>query len=77
MSITCASCNRQRNSLTDTPSGLLPGMRFLLCTDCITKGYEPRWAVIMAGQQFGNDHVRKHVSKKLYVGESIALEEVI
>ncbi len=77
MTINCASCDRQRNSLTQTSSVLLPGVPLLLCTDCISKGFEPRWVIIMAGRQYGNEAVTKHVSKKLYSGPTIALEEVV
>ncbi len=75
--VNCASCDKQKNALVETDSSLLPGMRFLLCADCISKGYEPRWALIMAGRQFGNQAVRKHITKHLYSGEKITLEEVI
>jgi len=73
----CASCDKQRFELKNTASKLLPTMKFLLCNDCIAKGWEPRWAVVMAAQQFGNQHVRAFVSKKKYAGNPIAFEEVV
>lgn len=75
--VKCASCNGQRNELKDVPSKLLPGMQFLMCNDCISKGWEPRWAVIMANQQFGNGAVKPFVTNHLYAGNQITLEEVI
>lgn len=75
--VKCTSCGKQRFELKQISSKLLPGMKFLMCNDCIAKGWEPRWAVVMAGQQFGNQAVRGFVSKKKYSGEVIKLEEVV
>jgi len=75
--VKCTSCGEQRFELKNVQSKLLPSMKFLMCTQCITKGWEPRWAIIMAGQQFGNDLIKSYISKGKYHGEKILLEEVL
>lgn len=75
--VKCTSCGEQRFELKNTQSKLLPSMKFLMCTQCITKGFEPRWAIIMAGQQFGNALIKTYVSKRKYSGATILLEEII
>jgi len=48
-----------------------------MCETCITSKYEPRWAVIIAGRQFGPDSVRDFVLKRRYVGEEITASELL
>lgn len=75
--VKCTSCGQQRFELKEVQSKLLSGVRFLMCNDCISKGWEPRWAIVMASQQFGNQKVRLHVSNHRYAGDKITLEEVV
>lgn len=75
--VKCASCDGQRHELKEVPSKLLPGMKFLMCNTCIANGWEPRWAVIMANQQFGNKVVKPFIADHRYAGSKITLEEVI
>lgn len=75
--VKCTSCGKQRFELKEVSSKLLPGMKFLMCNDCIAKGWEPRWAIVMAGQQYGTKSVRQHVVNHKYHGEKITLEEVV
>ncbi len=76
-SANCASCGKQRFELAQVSSRLLPGMKFLMCNNCQDQGFEPRWAVVMAGQQFGSDVVKQHVLNHRYIGDKITLEEVV
>ena len=75
--VRCVSCNKPKFELKQVPSKLLPGMKFLMCNDCTTLGHEPRWAIVMAGQQFGTQAVRSHVVGHKFTGDKITLDEVV
>jgi hypothetical protein len=48
-----------------------------MCETCVSSKFEPRWAVILAGRQFGSDAVRDFILKKRYVGEEISASELL
>lgn len=48
-----------------------------MCESCITSKFEPRWAIILAGRQFGPDIVRDYILKKRYIGEEISASELL
>lgn len=73
--IPCSSCDKFRHQLKAKKSKLLPTFTVYLCNDCISKKYEPRWIVIMAGRRYGAAYVKEYVENKRYVGEEILLRE--
>ena len=73
----CYSCGKQKNELQPQKSAILNGIQLLLCQSCSELKYEPRWTIVMAGRQYGPDHVREHILKRLYLGNTIAAEELI
>lgn len=49
----------------------------MLCETCISAGYEPRWAIVIAGRQSGSDLVKDYVLNKKYIGEEIVASELL
>ena len=49
----------------------------MLCETCISSGYEPRWAIVIAGRQGGSDLVKDYVLNKKYIGEEIVASELL
>jgi hypothetical protein len=74
--ILCYSCNKTKNKLNVKKSTILP-INLFMCETCIVSKYEPRWAIIIAGRQFGPESVREVVLKKRYVGEEISASELL
>jgi protein-arginine kinase activator protein McsA len=73
----CYSCNKQKNQLHSVKSNLIKGTVLLLCQTCIDSKFEPRWVVILAGRQFGQNYIKDYILKKLYVGRDILANELI
>jgi hypothetical protein len=48
-----------------------------MCETCISSKLEPRWAIILAGRQFGPDAVRELILKRKYIGEEITASELL
>jgi hypothetical protein len=74
--ILCYSCNKSKNKLNTKKSSLLT-INLLMCETCILSKFEPRWVVILAGRQFGPDHVKDHIIKKRYIGQPILADELL
>jgi NMD protein affecting ribosome stability and mRNA decay len=74
--VLCYSCNKSKNELSAKKSALLP-INLLLCKSCTENKLEPRWTVILAGRQYGSDHVKEHIAKKKYVGPDITASELL
>lgn len=74
--VLCYSCNKSKNELSAKKSLLLP-INLLLCKSCSENKLEPRWIIILAGRQFGSDHVKEHIAKKKYVGVDITASELL
>jgi hypothetical protein len=74
--VLCYSCNKSKNELAAKKSVLLP-INLLLCKACTDNKLEPRWIVILAGRQYGSDHVKEHIAKKRYVGVDITASELL
>lgn len=74
--VLCYSCNKSKNELSAKKSVLLP-INLLLCKSCTDNKLEPRWVVILAGRQYGSDHVKEHIAKKKYVGVDITASELL
>jgi hypothetical protein len=74
--ILCYSCNKSKNQLNARKSTLIP-INLLMCETCVSSKFEPRWVIILAGRQFGSDHVKEFVVKRRYIGESILADELL
>lgn len=74
--VLCYSCNKSKNELSAKKSSLL-AINLLLCKTCTENKFEPRWIVILAGRQYGADHVKEHIAKKKYLGLDITASELL
>lgn len=74
--VLCYSCNKSKNELSTKKSALI-SINLLLCKSCTENKLEPRWIVILAGRQFGAEHVKEYIAKKKYVGTEIAASELL
>jgi len=74
--VLCYSCNKSKNELASKKSILLP-VNLLLCKSCTDNKLEPRWIIILAGRQYGSEHVKEHIAKKKYVGTDITASELL
>lgn len=74
--VLCYSCNKTKNKLNARKSTLFP-INLLMCETCINEKYEPRWAVILAGRQFGHEYVREYILKRKYLGDEITASELL
>lgn len=73
----CQSCGKQKENLHKVQSRLIKSMDLYLCTDCKRAKYEPRWLVVLAGRSYGAEAVEEVVTKHRYLGEDIALRELL
>jgi hypothetical protein len=74
--VLCYSCNKSKNELSLKKSVILP-INLLLCKTCFENKFEPRWTVILAGRQYGSEHVKEFISKKKYTGPEITASELL
>ena len=74
--VLCYSCSKSKNELAAKKSVLLP-INLLLCKSCTENKLEPRWIIILAGRQYGSEHVKEHIAKKKYVGVDITASELL
>jgi hypothetical protein len=74
--VLCYSCNKTKNKLSVKKSALFQ-INLLMCETCVSSKFEPRWAIILAGRQFGSDAVRDFILKKRYVGDEISASELL
>jgi hypothetical protein len=74
--VLCYSCNKTKNKLSVKKSALFQ-INLLMCETCVSSKFEPRWAIILAGRQFGSDAVREFILKKRYVGDEISASELL
>lgn len=78
-SYTCQSCKKPKAKVSKVKSRLLP-THLLLCDECKSKGYEPRYAIIIAGRSDlseKKDSVAPYIKKHLYVGPDILASELM
>jgi len=52
-------------------------MQMYLCNDCFTNKYEPRWLVILVGQDEGAAAVQDYLLNHKYVGEEIPAVDLV
>jgi len=74
--VLCYCCNKSKNELATKKSALLP-INLLLCKSCTDNKLEPRWIIILAGRQYGPEHVKEHIAKKKYTGSDITASELL
>lgn len=72
----CYSCGKQKHRLTPIKSSLFD-INLIMCDACIEGKYEPRWAIILGGRQYGPDRVRDYIVKRRYHGKDITATEII
>lgn len=69
--VVCAVCQQQRHTLKMRKSRLKPDMKMLVCNHCSVLKYEPRWLVILVGQDEGLDRVQEYLVNRKYPGDEI------
>lgn len=74
--ILCYSCNKSKDKLSVKKSALLP-IKLLMCETCISNKLEPKWVVIVAGRQLGQNAVRNFIKNKKYIGDAITADELM
>jgi NMD protein affecting ribosome stability and mRNA decay len=74
--VLCYSCNKPKNKVSVKKSTIL-AINLLLCSTCNENKIEPRWAVILAGRQYGAEHVKDFIAKKRYNGDEITASELL
>lgn len=74
----CNSCSEPKHSLEPRKSKVT-GINILICRTCIDRGYEPRQLLIIACQSSEKmrNLAKKYIKNRLYVGEIIALTEIL
>jgi hypothetical protein len=77
--VSCEVCGQQREpgSIHVRDSQIIKKFTVLKCDSCHEKGYEPRADIILAGRQWGWEHVADYVKNDRYVGEPITGKEII
>lgn len=73
----CSSCDQPKNKLFAKKSKLVGGATLFMCQTCLDNGYEPRWAIILAGRTAGVASIRQYIIQGLYVGEKISASEIV
>lgn len=77
MKIICYSCRSNKNKITATNSKLLDGIKLLMCSACIDKRFEPRWAIVISARHGGSEKIKDYVLNKRYIGEDIVASELL
>lgn len=72
----CTSCEAPKAQLKQKKSRALPGVPMFLCQDCLDNKREPRGFIVLAGREFGLDHVSFWIKPQRYLGEPITLREL-
>lgn len=76
-SMICTVCQKHKNQLRPRKSKLNPGMQMYLCNECFANKYEPRWLVILVGQDEGATAVQEYLLNHKYVGEEIPAADLV
>lgn len=74
--MSCTSCKKPKAQLKAMKSKALPGVKMYLCQDCRDNRREPRGFIVLAGREFGLDHVQPWIKPQRYIGEPITLREL-
>lgn len=70
----CAICGKPKENLVPTQS--LLGQQIFACRMCVSQGYQPRWAIIVAARTNGRESVWQYVEKEKYFGKPITAKEL-
>ena len=74
--VKCAVCAKNKFQLRRRISKL-NGQQMFVCNDCFDNKYEPRWLVIIVGQQEGIAAVQDYLLNHKYVGEEIPAADLV
>jgi hypothetical protein len=77
MKIICYSCTSSKSKINAVDSRLLNGIKLLMCSTCIDKNYEPRWAIVISARHGGSEKIKDYVLNKRYIGEDIVASELL
>ena len=56
----------------------MPGMKLLLCNECLDKKREPRYIIVIVGRgEDGWDKVKNYIKQRRYVGDEISTHELV
>lgn len=72
----CSSCHKVKHELKKKNSKALPGAIMYICADCVSKKFEPRGLIILAGREFGAEYIKFWIKPQRYLGEPITLREL-
>lgn len=75
--VVCSSCDQPKAQLHAQKSKLVTNATIYMCQTCLEKGFEPRWAIILAGRTLGIKIIRPYIVNNLYIGDQIRAKEVI
>lgn len=76
MNTKCPSCGKVKHELKKRNSKALKGAIMYICEDCIGKRFEPRGLLIIAGREYGMEHIKFWIKPQRYYGEPITLREL-
>lgn len=77
MKIICYSCRSAKSKIKAVNSNLVSGIKLLMCSSCIDKKLEPRWAIVISARNGGADKIKDYVLNKRYIGEDIVASELL
>jgi len=77
MKIICYSCRSNKSKISATSSNLLKGINLLMCSTCIDKKLEPRWAIVISARLGGAEKIKDYVLNKRYIGDDIVASELL
>jgi hypothetical protein len=72
----CTSCEKPKHELKQKKSKVLPGIPMYLCQDCLDNKREPRGFIILAGREFGLEHIAYWVKPQRHLGDPITIREL-
>lgn len=72
----CAVCAKNKHQLRRRISKL-NGQQMFVCNSCFDNKYEPRWLVIITGQQDGIQAVQDYLLNHKYVGDEIPAADLV
>lgn len=77
MKIICYSCRSNKNRISAVNSKVLNGIKLLMCSTCIDKSLEPRWAIVISARHGGSEKIKDYVLNKKYIGDDIVASELL
>lgn len=74
--VKCAVCQKNKHQLRNRVSKL-SGQKMFVCNTCFENKFEPRWLIILIGQQSGPDRVSDFLLNRKYVGPEITGADLV